>query len=300
MIEPTAFCYNEQTAENNFFQHNDEMSVFDTQNFALTEFRETVEKLRATGIRVIVEKDTFKPHTPDSIFPNNWISFHEDGSVILYPMFAENRRAERRIEILQRIEREGFKIKKIIDYSFYEKENRFLEGTGSLVLDRKNRIAYAALSQRTDKEVLRRFCDDNKFAPVVFSAFQTVDEKRLPVYHTNVMMCVGETFAVVCLQSIDNKDERERIVQSLLDTKKEIIEITESQMSCFAGNMLQINNRDGEKFLAMSETAFSSLNVEQIKQIGQHSNILRCNIPTIETVGGGGIRCMMSEIFLIN
>jgi hypothetical protein len=296
MIEPAAFGYNEQTAGNNYFQHRD--NADSSQHKALLEFRAMVGALRARGVRVIVEKDTPVPHTPDSIFPNNWVSFHEDGAVILYPMFAENRRAERRPDILKRVEAEGFVIKKIVDYSTYEVGGRFLEGTGSMVLDRANGIAYAALSERTSKDVLRQFSVDNQYITVMFSAFQTVSGRRLPIYHTNVMMCVADAFAVVCLGAVDDARERQALVQSLTDTRKEIIEITETQMHCFAGNMLQIENGDGTRFLVMSETAYSSLTEQQVSKISAHNEILRFAVPVIEKVGGGGVRCMMGEVFL--
>jgi hypothetical protein len=298
MIEPAAFGYNTQTAVNNFFQQTTELSVSETQAHALEEFNAMTETLQLNGIRVISVKDTLVPHTPDSIFPNNWISFHEDGTVVLYPMFAENRRDERRIDILSRIENEGFVISKIIDYSHFENDSLFLEGTGSMVLDRVNHKAYAAMSERTSSEILRRFCDDNRYSPVEFSAWQTIDGKWKPVYHTNVMLCVADSFAVVCLQTVKKPDERRSMLKSLLSAHKEIVEISEEQMHCFAGNMLQLQNTDGENFIAMSETAFASLTSRQTELILRHCKILRFNIPTIEKIGGGGVRCMMAEVFL--
>ena len=208
MVEPVAFGFNEETAANNYFQQRTVAAGETVQACALKEFRGMVDKLRANGIEVIVVQDTPIPHTPDSIFPNNWVSFHDDGTVVLYPMFAENRRAERRADILQRIESEGFSIRRKVDYTGFEEENRFLEGTGGIILDRVNRYAYAALSQRVDEALLGRFCKEQNFIPVPFRAYQTVNGQRLPIYHTNVMMCVATDYAVVCLDSIDDVEER--------------------------------------------------------------------------------------------
>jgi hypothetical protein len=298
MIEPAAFGYNEQTAVNNHFQHIGDTSASETQRLALSEFRGAVEKLRNNGVRVVVVRDTPDPHTPDSIFPNNWISFHDDGKVVLYPMFAENRRLERRPDVVKQVENAGFAIGKTVDYSYFERQSLFLEGTGSMVLDRVNRIAYAALSERTAPEVLQQFCSDNRYTPVVFSAFQTTEHARRAIYHTNVMLCLADGFAVVCLQAIDDELERQALTDSLLATHKDIVEITEAQMHSFAGNMLQIRSIDGCRFLAMSETAYASLTAEQLHRFERHCNILTFFVPTIETTGGGGIRCMMAEIFL--
>jgi hypothetical protein len=298
MIRPAAFGYNKQTAGNNYFQHPENSSPTDIQHRALTEFTAAVEKLTANGVNVFTVDDTVEPHTPDSIFPNNWISFHDDGTIILYPMFAPNRRLERRPDIIEKLRKNGFKINKTIDYSPFELENRYLEGTGSMVLDRANHIAYAALSERTDEKILRRYCTDMQYRPVVFSAFQTVNGRRLPVYHTNVMMSIADTFAVVCLQSVDKKEDRTQLEKAILDTQKEIIEITEQQLHCFAGNILQIENREGKKILAISETAFRSLSASQIQRIGRRCDILRFDVPAIESAGGGGIRCMIAEVFL--
>jgi hypothetical protein len=257
-----------------------------------------VRKLRTKGIIVIVVKDTAEPHTPDSIFPNNWISFHQDGRVALYPMYAENRRAERRSDILNTITDKSFTILNIIDYTPFEKQNHFLEGTGSMVLDRGNKIAYAALSERTDRELFLQFCKDFDFKPVHFSANQTVNGKRLPIYHTNVMMCVADQYAVVCLDSIDNVNERQVVSDSLVKSEKEIVEISEKQMLCFAGNMLQVENKEGKCFLVMSQSAFDSLNNVQVKRLTSYNEIITVAIPTIEKYGGGSVRCMMAEVFL--
>jgi hypothetical protein len=298
MIEPVEFGFNAQTADNNYFQQKDNAASEVIQQKALAEFQEMVEALRAKKVKVIVEKDTKKPHTPDSIFPNNWVSFHADGKVALYPMFAENRRAERRLDILQHLEKMGFHTEQIVDFTHYEQENRFLEGTGSMILDRINGIAYAALSPRTDKFLFETFCDKFSFRPFAFSANQTIGNRRLPIYHTNVMMCVADNYALVCVASIDDENERTRLLDSLVCTHKEVIEISEQQMHRFVGNMLQIENADGEKLLAMSDTAYQSLTTKQIQKLYGYNEIIRFAVPTIEKAGGGSVRCMMAEVFL--
>lgn len=298
MIEPVSFGYNYQTAKNNFFQQNDSVSVESIQEKAKEEFRNMVEKLRKFGINVLVVKDTEQPHTPDSIFPNNWISFHSDGKVVLYPMYAENRRVERREDILDSIEKEGFIINEIIDYSRAEEEDIFLEGTGSMVLDRTNEIAYAAISERTNEELFIEFCEDLEFSPVVFHSTQEKNGKRYPVYHTNVMMSVAEDFAIICKESIQDVKERKLVIDFLQTTKKEVIIISVEQMNHFLGNTLQLENDKKERFLVMSNTAYQSLNAGQINAINKYSQILVFDIPTIEKYGGGGVRCMLAEIFL--
>jgi len=297
MIEPVAFGFNQQTAVNNYFQQRDYDTDLDIQSHALAEFNKMVAELRAKGVTTLVVKDTEQPHTPDSIFPNNWISFHEGGQAVLYPMFAKNRRNERRNDIIQRIENEGTVINNVDDFTFWEEQNLFLEGTGSMVFDRINKIAYAALSERTDKSVFLQFCKIFGFKPVYFTANQWVDGKRLPVYHTNVMMCVAAEFAVICSDCIDNDSEREKVIHALEKTGKKIISISEEQMHCFAGNMLQVENREGKLLLVMSQSAFDSLNEQQIKQLELHNELIVVPIPTIERVGGGSVRCMMAEVF---
>jgi len=298
MIEPIAFGYNVQTAANNYFQQNDNSAAEEIQQKALQEFTAMVQKLRSKNIDVIVVKDTLQPHTPDSIFPNNWVSFHEDGSVVLYPMFAENRRLERREDILNRFQSVGYQINEIVDFSNYEKENLFLEGTGSMIFDRENKIAYAAISQRTDEKVFKKFCKKMDFSPVVFSSFQTVGNERLPIYHTNVIMCIGDKYAVICLDTIDNNSEKELVKSMLKKTHKTIVEISEKQMHSFAGNMLQVESTDGKKYLVMSQAAYNSLNSKQIEVLQNFNEIISVEIPTIEKYGGGSARCMMAEVFL--
>nr|WP_062622092.1 arginine deiminase-related protein [Aequorivita aquimaris] len=288
---------NEQTAVNNFFQEDIALKNAEINTKAQAEFDAFVQKLRGVGVHVIVENDDLRMDTPDSIFPNNWISFHENGDIGLYPMFAENRRRERREEVLIRLENEGFKINNIYDYTPAEDEGFFLEGTGSLLLDRVNHKAYCALSPRADEELLIEFCEDFEYLPVIFTANQTVDGKRVPIYHTNVMMCLAEEFCVICLDSIDDAKEKKNVVQHLKTDGKEIISITEAQMHHFAGNMLQVQGRD-KKYLVMSAAAHSSLTENQIAAIEKHCEILSSDLTTIETCGGGSARCMMAEVFL--
>lgn len=297
MIRPVAFRMNEQTAVNNFFQEDIALKNAEINTKAQAEFDAFVQKLRGVGVHVIVENDDLRMDTPDSIFPNNWISFHENGDIGLYPMFAENRRRERREEVLIRLENEGFKINNIYDYTPAEDEGFFLEGTGSLLLDRVNHKAYCALSPRADEELLIEFCEDFEYLPVIFNANQTVDGKRVPIYHTNVMMCLAEEFCVICLDSIDDAKEKKNVVQHLKTDGKEIISITEAQMHHFAGNMLQVQGRD-KKYLVMSAAAHSSLTENQIAAIEKHCEILSSDLTTIETCGGGSARCMMAEVFL--
>lgn len=298
MIRPINFRKNEQTAVNNYFQEDlaIENAVINTR--AQNEFDTFVEILRAKGVQVIVVQDTKEPDTPDSIFPNNWISFHADGTVGIYPMFAENRRNERREDILDTLEEMGFVIDSVMDYTAAEADNLFLEGTGSLLLDRVNKKAYCALSGRADEDLFIEFCEDFDYAPVLFTANQTVDGKRLPIYHTNVMMALGETFAIICLDTIDDKKERKNLVEHLKDTNKEIIAISEAQMHHFAGNMLQVLGADDKRYLVMSSAAYNSLKSDQIAMIEKHSEIIHSSLETIETCGGGSARCMMAEVFL--
>lgn len=297
MVEPVSFGFNDQTATNNFFQQRAELPAPVIQQLVLAEFHGMVEKLRANGIKVIVVKDTFEPPTPDSIFPNNWISFHEAGQAVLYPMFAINRRNERRTDIIQLLEEQGCNIKNLDDFTFWEEQSLFLEGTGSMVLDRVNKIAYAALSERTDVSVFLQFCNVFGYEPVYFNAYQWSDGQRVPIYHTNVIMCVADRYAVICSSCIDSQTERETVLNSLTETEKEIILITETQMQQFAGNMLQVKNQAGQQFLVMSQTAHDSLNTHQLNQLKTFNDLITIPIPTIEKIGGGSVRCMMAEIF---
>jgi len=298
MIRPVAFRMNEQTAVNNYFQETMSLDNVEINKKAQEEFDAFVDKLKAVGVNVIVEDDKLEYDTPDSIFPNNWVSFHENGSVALYPMFAENRRRERREETLVRLEQEGFIIKDLIDYTSAEEEELYLEGTGSLLLDRVNQKAYCALSDRAHEDLIIEFCEDFDYSPVIFNALQTKDGKRLPIYHTNVMMALGEHIAVICLDSIDDKKEKKFVIKNLKEDKKEIIAITEEQMHHFAGNMLQVKGANGNKYMVMSKAAHDSLTQEQINKIEANAQILSSDLQTIETCGGGSARCMMAEVFL--
>ena len=299
MIEPVSFRYNEQTAVNNYYQKvlND-LTPQDTQERALFEFNNLVNLLRSNGVNVIVIKDTIKPDTPDSIFPNNWVSFHKSGHIGLYPMCAENRRAERREDIFDiLVDDYGFLIEYIHDFTEFEDYGKYLEGTGSMVLDRENKICYAAISERTDEQAVIQFCDVFNYKPVCFTANQNVNGKRLAIYHTNVMMCVAIDFAVVCLDSIDEIEERTHLIEVLEESGKEIIEITEEQKQHFAGNMLQVKGLNSA-LLVMSDSAYHCLSQDQISQIEKYCPILHSSLNTIEACGGGSARCMMAEVFL--
>lgn len=296
MVEPIAFSYNAQTAENNYFQV--EQKDADIQTKALEEFNSFVDKLKSKGINVITVKDTLDPHTPDSIFPNNWVSFHNDGKVVLYPMFAPNRRVERRTDILETLKDKGFEITEIDDLSHFEDQEKFLEGTGSMIFDHEHKIAYGSVSLRLDEELFRQFCQKFGFRPVVFHSYQNAGDQRLPIYHTNVMMCVADKFVVICLDCIDDELEREKVQEVIKSTGKEIIEISEDQLQQFAGNMLQVQNEAGDKFLVMSETAYKSLTPAQIQNIEKYCEIIYSDLNTIETNGGGSARCMLAEVFL--
>lgn len=299
MIRPVQFRMNEQTAVNNYYQKTIEHLTPDAVNaLAVEEFDAFVQKLQAAGIQVVVVDDTKEFDTPDSIFPNNWISFHKNGTIALYPMFAENRRFERKESVVEAIEEKGFSIKHVVDYTEAEQENLFLEGTGSIILDREYQKAYCALSPRADEQLFIEFCEDFDFFPVIFSAYQTVNQKREKIYHTNVMMCIGSTFAVICLDSIDDKKERKNVINHLKIDNKDIIEITEDQVNQFAGNMLQLLGKNNTPFLIMSQSAFDSLRADQLSKLEKHTKIISSSLQTIEACGGGSARCMMAEIFL--
>jgi hypothetical protein len=297
MIRPASFRMNEETAVNNYFQNETQLDPRMVVGAAQREFDEFVALLRANGVNVIVVEDIKENDTPDALFPNNWISMHEDGKVGLYPMFAENRRRERREDILDVLEENGFEISEVIDYSSAEEEEVFLEGTGSLILDRENGIAYCALSDRADEELLIEFCEDFEYTPIIFGAYQSTDNKRLPIYHTNVMMCVADRFAVICLDSIDDKKERKAVKEQLKSNGKTIVAITEKQMHEFAGNMLQVKAKNGPA-LVMSDRAYRSLQPDQIKILESFGSIIHPKLDIIETCGGGSARCMMAEVFL--
>ena len=298
MIRPVNFRMNKQTAVNNYFQKELALDDKTVNTLAQKEFDTFVIALRNNGIEVIVEEDTVEPNTPDSIFPNNWVSFHTDGTVGLYPMFAENRRDERREDILENLEKQGYTITQTIDYTSAEDKGVFLEGTGSLLLDRVHKKAYCALSERADEELFIEFCEDFEYTPVIFTAKQTKDGKRMPIYHTNVMMCIAEEFSVICLDTIDDKKERENVINHLRQDNKKIITITEVQMHHFAGNMLQLLGADNKRFLVMSSAAYNILTPTQIKNFEKYVSIIHSPLNTIESCSGGSARCMMAEVFL--
>ena len=298
MIRPVSFRMNEQTAVNNYFMEDIDMKNQEINQKAQEEFDAFVSVLKNKGVNVIVVQDTKEPDTPDSVFPNNWISFHANGTVGVYPMFAENRRNERRDDIFEILEHNGFKINDVVDYTSAEEEELFLEGTGSILIDRVNNKAYCALSERANEELFIEFCEDFDFFPVIFTANQSVDGKRLPIYHTNVMMALAENFVVICTDSIDDKKERKNVLEHLKKDGKEVIVITEQQMHQFAGNMLQVLGSDDKRYMVMSSAAYHSLTLKQVAQIENHCAILHSSLHTIETCGGGSARCMMAEVFL--
>jgi len=293
MIRPVSFGFNEQTAGSNAFQNRDDNNR-EAQRKALKEFNGFVHTLRENGVNVTVIDDTEEPHTPDSIFPNNWASFHADGNIFLYPMQAENRRLERREDIINQLE-DNFKVHRIEDLSHFEAEGKFLEGTGSMVLDRENKITYACLSPRTNKEVLADFCKQTGYKALTFSAF---DENNTAIYHTNVLMGIGSKFAVVCLDSITNKQEQEAVLASFKATDKEIINISFDQMNHFAGNLLEVKSKSGETLIVMSQTAYQAFSEQQKVTLSKYGKLVYADISTIERVGGGSSRCMMAEIHL--
>lgn len=292
MIRPVDFKFNIQTAANNKFQQASSQS--DVQKQALAEFDGFVALLTSNGVDVTVIDDTLDPATPDSIFPNNWVSFHEDGSVYLYPMFSENRRWERRKDIIDALSQK-FEVNHVNDLSFFEQQVLFLEGTGSMVLDRENKLAYACLSVRTDEDVLNNFCMLTGYTAV---SFQAIDQTRFPIYHTNVMMCIGDKFAVICLDSIPNLTEKQMVKDRLTNTGKEIVEISFDQMNQFAGNMLQVKNKNGESLLVMSEQAYKALDETQISILSNYAKLIYAPLYMIEQNGGGSARCMLAEVHL--
>lgn len=298
MVRPVQFHRNEQTAVNNYFQQEaGDLSKYQIQHQALEEFDLFVDKLRLNKVHVEIFEDTKSSETPDSIFPNNWLTMHDDGLIMTYPMFAENRRKERRSDIIEQLKSEFF-VDNVYTFSDWENSGKYLEGTGSLILDRPNKVAYAALSERTSTDVLNDFCRMTHYTAITFKAMQTVDDERLPIYHTNVMMSVGENFAVVCLDCIDDPVERAKVEFNLNRTGKEIIRISEEQVKNFAGNILMVRNAKGKPIIVMSEAAHTSFTTKQLRILQKHGHILSSPIPTIEKFGGGGVRCMMAEIFL--
>lgn len=291
MVRPVAFGFNPETAVNNAFQQAGKDDG--AQEKALKEFDGFVALLREQHIDVTVVEDTFEPATPDSIFPNNWFSTHSGGTLCLYPIFAENRRRERKPAVMDTVKQQ-LRIRQVIDFTHYEQEGKFLEGTGSLILDRDNHIAYACLSARTDAAVLDDFCRQMAYAPCCFDAS---DAQGTPIYHTNVMLCVGEHVAVVCLEAVKDPQQRAMLADTLENTGKTVIAISLAQMAQFAGNMLEVRNPQGEHFMVMSDTAYRSLTPEQRHLINRHTSIIHPVLTTVETNGGGSARCMIAELY---
>ncbi len=294
LIRPTGFSYNPETAGSNAFQQKIDSDELTLRNRVLAEFDAFAVKLKSKGVDLVIVEDTPYPEKPDAIFPNNWVSFHPDGRVILYPLYAENRRLERRMDVVESLQKK-FVIREIIDLSDYEKQNRFLESTGSMIFDHVNKIAYACLSPRTDKGLFIQVCGILGYTPIHFLAH---DEQGKEIYHTNVMMCVGEGFSVICLNSITDLVERNQVVASLERTGHLIVDITHSQMNQFAGNMLALRSKDGSSLLAASQRAGDSLTSGQLQALGGFTELVSLPIPTIETLGGGSARCMIAEVFL--
>lgn len=294
MVRPAAFGFNEETAANNYFQSNPGIDKEQLQQKALAEFDSMVQTLRSHGITVLVIEDSKEPPKPDAIFPNNWLSTSPGGVLSVFPMYAPSRRIEKRDEILDQLAKE-FVIREVQDWGEYEAEGRFLEGTGSMVIDHDNKMIYACVSERTSLPVLEKYAAANNFQAIVFLA---TDKNGRPVYHTNVMMALGEGFCVLCEEAIEEEWELIAVRQLLESTGHSIIAITRDQMHQFAGNMLQVKNNDGEKYLVMSRSAFNSLRKEQKQMLEAYSTLLPIAVPTIEEVEGGSVRCMMAEVFL--
>jgi len=296
MIRPVRFERNPQTAASNRFQGQTVATAEEQHIAALNEFDGLVVTLRDKGIEVIVVKDTPEPHTPDSIFPNNWVSFHADGRVVLYPMEADNRRTERRMDIIESLDSKlRYQVREVIDLSHHEETGHYLEGTGSMVLDRANRIAYACLSSRTQLEVLGEFAQRMDYDVVAFDA---VDKDGLPIYHTNVLMNVGEKLAVICDVAIAREDQREAVVQRLRETDHEIVSLSYEQLEAFAGNMLELRTSGGERIIAMSKQAYESLNNDQLQRLRTNGGVVAAAIENIEKSAGGSVRCMLAELHL--
>lgn len=294
MIRPVSFGFNEQTAESNAFQHRttDEQDI---QAKALVEFDAFAETLKANGLDIIVVNDKSEPHTPDSIFPNNWVSFHEDGQIFLYPMQAKNRRLERDLTMLKKITFNRFSVSHIKDLSPFENKGEYLEGTGSMVLDRENKIAYACLSPRTHPDVIKAFRAESGYTSILFHA---TDKNGKAIYHTNVMMCIGDEFVVICLDAVTDAAEKNLLMTSFEQNNKYVIEISQQQLNEFAGNMLELKSDKGERLLIMSARALASLESEQIKNLENYCKIISSNLETIENIGGGSARCMIAEVHL--
>jgi hypothetical protein len=293
MIRPAAFGYNSETAESNAFQNQVTLSRDEVLQNALIEFDSAVEILRNVGVEVYVAQDTPFPEKPDAVFPNNWISFHSNGELILYPMEARNRRCERRLELVVELQQK-LNFSQVFDLSYFEEKSMFLEGTGSVVFDHENKKAYAAISSRTDAEILKELCTHLKYEPILFHA---EDELGQAIYHTNVIMCVGTNFVVICLEAIANENDRVLILEAIRQSGKEVLNISMNQLKNFAGNMLVLKNMNQEALLVLSATAYESLNQNQLNFLSERVRLVVLPIETIETIGGGSARCMLAEIF---
>ena len=297
MVRPASFRANEQTAANNHYQKHTALTAAQSLLQAQSEFDTLVSCLRMNNIKVTVVQDTLTPDTPDALFPNNWFALLGKGQLVLFPMFAENRRAERSNRIFEALSKVGYEVMHTVDYSVYEQKQQFLEGTGSMVLDHQHSIAYCALSARADAHLFHLFCEAFNFKPVVFHAFQTVGTARLLIYHTNVMMVVAPAFALVCLDAVDDPMERALLQDSLTFSGKIVIPLTEKQLTQFAGNMLALTAIDGTALLVMSTRAYDALTTKQLLQLQQYVKLVHSPIPTIEDLGGGSVRCMLAEIY---
>jgi hypothetical protein len=296
MIRPARFESNPMTAASNVFQGRNDASPDEQQALALDEFDALVDALRESGVDVVVVQDTQQPHTPDSIFPNNWVSFHSDGRVVLYPMEAENRRTERRRDIIEKLDNEhGYQVTEIVDLSVHEHSGHYLEGTGSMVLDRSNRVAYACLSTRTQLDPLGDFAQRMDYEVV---AFEAVDRNGVAIYHTNVLMNVGEVLAVICAAAIADSSQREAVLTRLTETGHEIIDLSFDQLDAFAGNMLELRSKDGDRVVALSSQAWKSLTKQQREALQANGKIVHSPIDNIESSAGGSVRCMLAEIHL--
>lgn len=294
LVRPFSFRKNEQTAVNNYFQ--EDIAKNNIDELAKAEFDAFVSLLNAEKVNTIILQDEGQWDTPDSIFPNNCVSTHQ-GTAVKYPMFAKNRQLEHQLDHIGFLEKQGFATNKIVDYRAYVKENLFLEGTGCLILDRVNHIAYCSLSDRADEQLVHLFCKDMGYKACIFQAKQTVEQQRLPIYHSNVMLSVGTHFAVVCLSSIDDATEREQLVQQLESTGKTVIDISAEQMNGFAGNILEVKTTTGEPLIVMSSTAFESFTAAQRSLLESFGKLVHAPLNTIETCGGGSARCMLAEVF---
>lgn len=294
MVRPAAFGYNEETAVNNYFQSDVRLDVSTLQQQALAEFDTMVQALRSHGIHVLVIEDTATPAKPDAIFPNNWLATSPDGKIAVFPMYAPSRRKEKREDVLQLLA-EQFIVSAVQDWSEYEAEGRYLEGTGSMVIDHDHKMIYAGMSERTSLAVLEKYAAANGFQAIVFLA---TDKNGMPVYHTNVVMTLGDRFCVLCEDAIEEEWELIAVRQLLESTGHNIIPITREQMHAFAGNLLQVQNESGEQFIVLSQTAYAALRKEQLQQLEAFGKLLPIAVPTIEMVEGGSVRCMMAEIFL--